>query len=77
MNKKLIWNDIKQNKLSSGAALFFMAVSATLLALTVLLFSGLLGAIEGLMDKAQVPDYMQMHAKEGEDGQAGWQQALC
>ena len=44
MNKKLIWNDIKQNKLS-----------ATLLALPVLLFSGLLGAIEGLMDKAQVP----------------------
>lgn len=64
MVKKLIWNDMKQNKLSSAATVFFMAVSAMLLSLTMLLASGLLGAIDGLMDLAKVPDYMQMHAGE-------------
>lgn len=62
MVKKLIWNDIGQNKLSSAAAVFFMAVSAMLLSLSVLLSSGLLGAIDGLMERSKVPDYMQMHA---------------
>ena len=49
MIKKLIVNDINQNKFSYGAALFFMAVSAMLLVLTTLLFSGLAGAIDSLM----------------------------
>lgn len=61
MLKRLIGNDIRQNKLMSWGTLLFMAVSAMLLALTVLLFSSLTGAINGLMDKAEVPDYMQMH----------------
>lgn len=43
MLKKLIWNDVKQNKLMSAATVFFMAISAALLALTVLLCSNLLG----------------------------------
>lgn len=64
MIKNLIWNDIKQNKLLSGATVFFMTISAMLLALTVLLASGLLGAIDSLMDKARVPDFMQMHTGE-------------
>lgn len=61
MIKQLIWNDIKQNKLLSGATVFFMTLSCLLFSLTALLFSSLLGAIDGLMDKAVVPDYMQMH----------------
>lgn len=61
MVKNLIWNDIKQNRLSSAAAIFFMAVSAMLLSLAMLLAWGLLGAIDGLMERAEVPDYMQMH----------------
>lgn len=64
MIKNLIWNDIKQNKLLSAATVFFMTISAMLLALTVLLASGLLGAIDSLMDKARVPDFMQMHTGE-------------
>ena len=59
---KLIINDVRQNKLSSASTVFFMAVSAMMLALTTLLFSGLFGAIDSLMDKAAAPDYMQMHA---------------
>lgn len=62
MIKKLIGNDIKQNRLSAGAAVFFMTISSMLFALTVLLLSGLLGAVDSLMDLAQVPDYMQMHS---------------
>lgn len=60
--RKLIWNEVRQNKLMSAAAVFFMTISAALLALTVMLFTNLLGAIDSLMDKALVPDFMQMHA---------------
>lgn len=64
MTGRLIWNDIKQNKLLSVVTTVFMAVSAMLAALTVLLFSGLLGAIDDLMVKAETPDFLQMHAGE-------------
>lgn len=62
--KKLVWNDVKQNRLISAATIFFMAVSAALLVLTALLLINLLGAVDGLMDKAVVPDFMQMHTGE-------------
>lgn len=61
MLKKLIWNDVRQNKLLSAATVFFMAVSAMMLALTALLFSSLLGSVNGLMEQAQAPDLVQMH----------------
>ncbi|MGN0387641.1 MAG: FtsX-like permease family protein [Suilimivivens sp.] len=64
MTGKLIWNDIRQNKLLSFATLVFMTITAMLLALTVLLFANLLGAIDDLMAKAQTPDFLQMHAGE-------------
>lgn len=64
MLKKLIWNDVRQNKLLSAATVFFMAVSAMMLALTALLFSGLLGSVGALMEQAQVPDLLQMHTGE-------------
>ncbi|MEY8322688.1 FtsX-like permease family protein [Lachnospiraceae bacterium 54-11] len=75
MIKKLIVNDINQNKFSSGAAHFFMAVSAMLLVLTTLLFSGLAGAIDSLMEKAEVPDYMQMHVRDegSAEAAAAWE----
>ena len=61
MLKKLIWSDMWQNKLLSIATVFFMAVSAMMLALTALLFSSLLGSVNGLMEQAQAPDLVQMH----------------
>lgn len=64
MLSKLIWNDMRQNKLLTAATVFFMAVSAMMLALTALLFSGLLGSVNGLMEQSQVPDLMQMHTGE-------------
>ena len=64
MLKKLLWNDVRQNKLLSAATVFFMAVSAMMLALTALLCSSLLGAVNGLMEQAQAPGLVQMHTGE-------------
>lgn len=69
MLKKLILNDVRQNKLLSATTVFFMTISAALLILTALLFTELLGTINGLMDKAVVPNLMQMHAGEVNEGQ--------
>ena len=51
MLTKLIWNDVRQNKLLSAATVFFMTVSAMMLGLTALLFSGLLGSVNALMEQ--------------------------
>ncbi|MGI6095282.1 MAG: FtsX-like permease family protein [Lachnospiraceae bacterium] len=64
MLKKLIWNDVRQNKLMSAATVFFMTISAALLILTSLLLTNLIGTINSLMDKAMVPDMIQMHVGE-------------
>ena len=64
MLNKLIWNDVRQNKLLSAATVFFMAVSAMMLSLTALLCFSLLGSVNGLMEQAQVPDLVQMHTGE-------------
>lgn len=64
MLQKMIWNDVRQNKMLSAATVFFMTISAALLILTALLFSELLGTIDSLMARAMVPDLMQMHAGE-------------
>lgn len=69
MIKRLIENDIKNHKLSSAATFFFMAVCAVLLCLTVLLGGSLLGSIDYLMEEAQTPDFLQMHAGKADEGQ--------
>lgn len=55
---------MKQDKLLTVITVFFMAVSAMLLALTTAMSSSLFGAIDNLMNQAQVADYMQMHMGE-------------
>lgn len=62
MIKKLIINDIRQNKLLSASVTSFMGISAMLIGLSVLLFTGLLGSIDSLMERAKTPDFLQMHA---------------
>ena len=71
MFEKLIWNDVRQNRLLSAATVFFMAVSAMMLALTALLFSSLLGSVNGLMEQARVPDFVQMHTGALEESEIG------
>ncbi len=69
MLKELIWNDVRQNKRLSAATVFFMAISAALLILTALLLTELLGSIGNLMDRAVVPDLIQMHAGEVDEAE--------
>ena len=64
MIKRLIRNDCRQNKLVTAAIICFMAVSAALMSLTVLLFGSLLNSIDRLMETAETPDFLQMHSGE-------------
>ncbi len=66
---RLIWNDIRRNKLLSAVTVIFMSVSAMLLALTVLLSMSLLDSIDILMKQAKTPDFLQMHAGDLEEGE--------
>ena len=64
MYARLLINDFKKNKLITLAVFVFMALSAALMGLTVMLFSNLLGSIDSLMAKAQTCDFLQMHSGE-------------
>lgn len=59
--QKLIVGDIKKNRFSVSAMIAFVAVSVLLFSLTIILFSNLSGAIDGLMNEAKTPDFLQMH----------------
>ena len=60
----MIINDIKENKLVSTATCIFMAVTAMLLGLSILLFASLADSIDILMTEAKTPDFLQMHTGE-------------
>lgn len=64
MKKQLILNDCRQNRLVTAAIICFMAVSAALMGLSVLLFGSLLTSIDRLMEAAGTPDFLQMHSGE-------------
>ena len=64
MKERLILNDCKNNKLVTAAIVCFMAVSAALMGLSVLLFGSLLNSIDRLMETAETPDFLQMHSGE-------------
>ncbi len=64
MNRQMIVNDIKANKLVSAATCIFMAVTAMLLGLSILLFGSLADSIDSLMTEAKTPDLLQMHTGE-------------
>ncbi len=61
MEKKLLVNSLKSNKLVTVLTVIFMAMSAMLIGLCVLLFSSLTCSIDRLMSQAQTPDFLQMH----------------
>lgn len=64
MKKRIIWNDIKGNWLLAVTIWLFMAISAFMFALTCFLFVSLMASMDTLMEKAQTPDFLQMHAGE-------------
>ena len=61
MNGRMIMNDLKANKLVSAATCVFMAVTAMLIGLSILLFASLYDSIDSLMEEAETPDFLQMH----------------
>jgi len=64
MERRMIINDIKANKLVSAATCIFMAVTAMLLGLSILLYASLADSIDSLMIEAKTPDFLQMHTGE-------------
>lgn len=64
MKRRILWNDIKGNRLLAVTTWIFMAISAFMFALTCFLFVSLMASIDTLMEKAQTPDFLQMHAGE-------------
>ncbi|MDO4331007.1 MAG: ABC transporter permease [Lachnospiraceae bacterium] len=62
MKHRIIWNEIRGNWLLAVTTWLFMAISAFMFALTCLLFVSLLGSVDTLMEKAQTPDFLQIHA---------------
>lgn len=64
MERRMIINDIKVNKLVSAATCIFMAVTAMLLGLSILLYASLADSIDSLMTEAKTPDFLQMHTGE-------------
>lgn len=61
MNRRMIINDLRKNKLVSAATCLFMALTAMLLGLAILLFASLADSIDSLMTEAKTPDFLQMH----------------
>lgn len=64
MTGRLLWNDIRNHKLLSLSTVIFMAASSLLISLAAVLFTSLLGSVDGLMERAMTPDYLQMHTGE-------------
>ena len=67
MNRRMIINDLKMNKLVSAATCIFMAVTAMLTGLAILLFASLTESIDVLMEEAETPHFLQMHTGDMDD----------
>lgn len=59
---RIVKNDVRQSKLITITTTLFITIAAVLVALATILSVNLVGSIDTLMEKAEVPHYMQMHA---------------
>lgn len=62
MYGRLITNDIKKSKLVTAATTIFIAITAMLVSLAAILIINLAGSIDGMMERAKTPHFMQMHS---------------
>ena len=67
MNRRMMINDLMTNKLVSAATCLFMALTAMLLGLSILLFASLADSIDSLMTEAKTPDFLQMHTGDPDE----------
>jgi len=62
--RRMTKNAYRKDKFQTICFTAFIAISVMLFAVSVMLFSNLSGAIDGLMDRAMCTDFLQMHAGE-------------
>lgn len=62
MSRKLILNDIKKSKLMTVVITLFIVLAALLISLAAMLSVNLFTAINGMMEKAKTPHFLQMHS---------------
>ncbi|MGL9731225.1 ABC transporter permease [Enterococcus sp. DIV0756] len=62
MYSRLITNDIKRSKLVTAATTIFIAITAMLVSLAAILMINLAGSIDGMMERAKTPHFLQMHS---------------
>ena len=61
MKRKLVFNEISQNRTSALITVLFITASAMLLSLTISLAVNLASSIDRMMRNAKTPHFMQMH----------------
>lgn len=64
MRRRILWNDMKNNRLMAVSTWLFMTLCAFMTALTCFLFINLSSSVDRLMKEAQTPDFLQMHTGE-------------
>ncbi|MDY4840664.1 MAG: ABC transporter permease [Lachnospiraceae bacterium] len=62
MNQKIIFHDMRKNLFTTIVTVSFIAASAMLVSLALLLGVNLLTSVDQLMKKAETPHFLQMHA---------------
>lgn len=65
---RAVRNDLLRSKTTTVAIMFFVMAAALLVALAVSLFATLSGAIDALMERAETPHLLQMHAGDLDRG---------
>ncbi len=64
MYLRIIWNDVKRSKIITLTITAFILAAALLVTLAAILVVNLFGAIDSMMQRAETPHFMQMHAGE-------------
>lgn len=62
MYARIILNDMKKNKFVTASVAVFILLAALLTSLAAALLVNLLGAVDGLLEDAKTPHFLQMHA---------------
>jgi len=61
---RMIYNDLRANKLVSSAIMLFIMIATTLVSVVGIISIQLIGSLNMLMNQAQVPDVLHMHQGE-------------
>ncbi len=62
MYLRIIWNDIKRSKVITLTITAFILAAALLVSLAAVMVVNLFGAIDSMMQRAETPHFLQMHA---------------